>query len=70
LLGTLQIQGTTHCPHCRNNAQVWRAAHVAAAQAALSTKFTIHIGILRSEHSGIKEDEKYMREIAKLALES
>jgi hypothetical protein len=70
LLGTLQIQGTTHCSHCRIHAQGWRAAHVGAARIALSTKFTIHIGILGSEHSGIKEDEKYMREISKLALES
>ena len=69
LLGTLQVQGANHCQYCRNNAQGWRAAHIAAAQAALSNRLTINIGIYGSEHASIRDDQKYMREIAELALE-
>ena len=69
LLETLQVTGN-HCIHCKANPQGRRVAHMTAAQTALSTKLTIHIGLYGTEHQGIKGDEQHIRDIAELALES
>ena len=68
LLEAFQVQ-RTHCQnYCRGQPNP-RYSHIMAAQNALRDRLTYNIGIHGSEHPGIKEDNKYINELAELAIE-
>ena len=69
LLENFQVQGN-HCNTCTIFTVSRRDAHIAAAQEALSSRLTINIGIHGAEHNGIKEDQKFLGEVAAFRLQS